>query len=328
MRGKQTPLSDMIEAFVFAKEAMGRSPKTLEEYRYYLSAFNKHEGAITIGDLTPDRVNRYVATYRRRSEAAARLAAAYLKSFASWLAESGYWSTPLGGSVLASVKAPRFKKEREGFTREEADLIFRTMESWRHRTALRDTAVVYLYMATGGRLNEVRELRPRDIHIERPLERSWIFVRGETSKGRQSRKIRLDPKAAGAIEMYRLNERPEASIDAPLFLGEEGQHFTRDSFQSYMTRIGCRFKAAGIHKWMAHRNRHWWATESHAAGMTIFDIQAEGGWKDVNMVRRYTKNRPFEELQLMPTALSSVIRALPSNRVRYMRGQMTKRRVS
>ena len=328
MRGKQTPLSDMIDAFMFAKEAQGRSPKTLEEYRYYLRAFDTLQGGLRLEDLTPDRINRYVANYRRRSQAGGRLAAAYLKSLASWLSDSGYWSTPLGGSVLASVKAPRFRKEREGYTREEADLILRTLDTWTHRTALRDKAVVITFMATGCRLNEIRELRLRDVHIERPLERSWIFIRGETSKGRQSRKIRLDPKAAGAIEMYRLDERPQADGDAPLFLGEEGQHFTLNSFQTYTGRLRDRFKAAGVSNWTAHRNRHWWATESHAAGMTIFDIQAEGGWKDVNMVRRYTKNRPFEELQQMPTALSSVIRALPSNRVRNMRGQMTKRRVS
>jgi Phage integrase family len=119
----------------------------------------------------------------------------------------------------------------------------------------------------------------------------------------------------------------DRSGGARAYLGEEGQHFTLDSFQTYMGRIGNRFKAAGVHKWMAHRNRHWWATESHAAGMSVFDIQAEGGWKDIGMVRRYTKNRPFEELQLLPTALGAVLRALPSTRVRYMKGQTNNRRV-
>ena len=41
---------------------------------------------------------------------------------------------------------------------------------------------------------------------------------------------------------------------------------------------------------------------------TTFDIAAEGGWRDLKMVQRYTKNRPFEELQRLPTPLSFVLR--------------------
>jgi len=42
--------------------------------------------------------------------------------------------------------------------------------------------------------------------------------------------------------------------------------------------------------------------------MTVFDIAAEGGWRDLKMVQRYTKNPPFEELQRLPTPLSFVHR--------------------
>ncbi len=58
---------------------------------------------------------------------------------------------------------------------------------------------------------------------------------------------------------------------------------------------------------MAHRCRHYWATSAHRAGMTVFDIAAEGGWRDLKMVQRYTHRRPFEELQRLPTPLSAVL---------------------
>jgi hypothetical protein len=47
---------------------------------------------------------------------------------------------------------------------------------------------------------------------------------------------------------------------------------------------------------------------AHRAGMSVFDIAAEGGWRDLKMVQRYTKNRPFEELQRLPTPLSILLR--------------------
>jgi integrase len=75
------------------------------------------------------------------------------------------------------------------------------------------------------------------------------------------------------------------------------------------TRVARRILAArGVEHWMAHRCRHYWATSNHRNGMTIFDIAAEGGWKDSEMVRRYTHDRPFEELQAMPTALTAMLR--------------------
>ncbi len=46
---------------------------------------------------------------------------------------------------------------------------------------------------------------------------------------------------------------------------------------------------------------------AHRARMSVFDIAAEGGWQDIKMVQRYTKSRPFEELQRMPTPLSAVL---------------------
>jgi integrase len=168
--------------------------------------------------------------------------------------------------------------------------------------------VILTFLATGLRLNELREVRMTDVHLERPLERSCLFVRAATSKSHRSRRVRLDPLAANAVHQYARDWRPEAAGAAPLFLTEKGEPFTYYGFQNYVRRIGDRFKAAGVEHWMAHRCRHYWATSNHRNGMTIFDIAAEGGWKDSEMVRRYTHDRPFEELQAMPTALTAMLR--------------------
>jgi integrase len=83
--------------------------------------------------------------------------------------------------------------------------------------------------------------------------------------------------------------------------------FSLQGFKTYMGRLGDRFEAAGIPNWMAHRARHTWATSAHRVGMTVFDIAAEGGWRDIKMVQRYTKSRPFEQLQRLPTPPSGVL---------------------
>lgn len=57
--------------------------------------------------------------------------------------------------------------------------------------------------------HELRELRLADIHIERPIDDSYIFVRAETSKSRESRKVRLDRLAAQAVHEYIKDWRPD-----------------------------------------------------------------------------------------------------------------------
>jgi hypothetical protein len=43
-------------------------------------------------------------------------------------------------------------------------------------------------------------------------------------------------------------------------------------------------------------------------GLSIFDVQEQGGWKKLDMVRRYTKRRPIGELRRMPTRLAGMLK--------------------
>jgi len=123
-----------------------------------------------------------------------------------------------------------------------------------------------------------------------------------------SRQVRLDPIAATAVHTYVKDWRPNTAQNGPPFDTEAGKSFSYPGFQNYLARLGDRFEAAGVERWMAHRCRHYWATSAHRSGMSIIDISAEGGWKDSEMVRRYTHDRPFEELQAMPTPFSAMLR--------------------
>jgi len=309
MRGPETPLDDLIESFLVAREAE-LSPRTIDGYRDHLTAFSRSLDSPKLRDLSPTTVQRFIAERRRRAPFAARYAGAVLKAFGTWLANNQYLTGPLGGSVLATVKVPRVDRRREALSDKDVEVMLRVLRDGDNRNAARDRAVILTFLATGLRLNELREVRMTDVHIERPLERSYLFVRAETSKSHRNRRVRLDPLAANAVHQYTKDWRPEAAgaAAALLFVTEKGEPFTYNGFQNYVRRIGDRFKAAGVEHWMAHRCRHYWATSNHRNGMTIFDIAAEGGWKDSEMVRRYTHDRPFEELQAMPTALTAMLR--------------------
>jgi site-specific recombinase XerD len=109
--------------------------------------------------------------------------------------------------------------------------------------------VILTFLATGLRLNELREVRMTDVHLERPLERSWLFVRAATSKSHRSRRVRLDPLAANAVHQYTKDWRPEAAGPAALlFVTEKGEPLSYNGFQNYVRRsaTGSRPRASNI----------------------------------------------------------------------------------
>jgi integrase len=120
-----------------------------------------------------------------------------------------------------------------------------------------------------------------------------------------TRVARLDPAAAAAIDSYIKDYRAPSASDH-LFLTASGRPFSYAGFGNLFARIRDRLRKEGMPGFMSHRLRHTWATNGHRVGMSPFDLQQEGGWKDLEMVRRYTKNRPFEELERLPTPFTGL----------------------
>jgi integrase len=78
-------------------------------------------------------------------------------------------------------------------------------------------------------------------------------------------------------------------------------------------RIGRR---SGLRQFSAHICRHTWATEyrRREAG-DLYDLQAEGGWRDLGMVRRYAHQLPLAERRRGPSPMDALLRD-QSGRVR------------
>jgi hypothetical protein len=162
----------------------------------------------------------------------------------------------------------------------------------------RERALIVLLAGCGLRLNEARELRLGDLDWnERTLR-----VRGETSKSRRDRLVDVPADVAAVLHRYARDHRAgERSDDAPLFTTRSGKAFTLDGFGKVFTKIKER---SGIVDFSAHLLRHTWATNFRRAGSgDIFDLQEQGGWKRLEMVRRYTKQRPREERLRAPSPL-------------------------
>lgn len=310
-RSAESPMSELVRSFFAHKTDMSES--SVREYRRYLEDFMAWGGDLPVKDaLDPERVSEYVGKTRKRSVYVGRFACAILKSFASWLADEKILRAPGGASVLAGVKTP--KVPREGRSAIDDDDVVKIMDAVRAQPSVkryRDQALIQLLLGTGVRLNEARELKDEDVHLD-PRGKSWIDVRWQTSKGFASRRIRLGRYAVDAMLEYREDWRPKFYGHGPetFFLTEEGKAFQPGGMQSWMGRLRDLFEASGVRGWMAHRMRHTWATAYHRSskqsGLTVYDLRREGGWKDLSIPLRYTHDRPWEELSAMDTPIEIV----------------------
>lgn len=309
VRDKTSPTLLFIEGFLVAKNL---APKSVRDYRRYLLEFDHFTGCVSLEEaLDLDKAAAWVASLRDRGASTAHNGATYLKSFASWIKKNRYIDIPGGGSVLAGLEAPKVPQtRRQAFTDAQMDQIWQAIELMPNRDRARSRAYVKLLFATGLRRNEARQLALKDLHFDG--NRSWVHVQALTSKGQKERRIRLDQSVLGDLERYISDARPEytgtPNKTEPLFLTRDGKPFTEYGFSTWCDRIWDSIERdTGIHGF-SHLLRHTWATNFHRAskltGSTLYDLQAQGGWADLTIVKRYAHERPFEEFLDMPTHVS------------------------
>jgi len=297
MRSQKTALVEVIDSFLLAQHSL--SPKTIAVYGASLRNFARFVPGARLADLTLATVNAYIATKTRAGTPyAARNDAAVLKAFASWLDQASILSGP-AGSVLRSVRTPRVPHDgRRPFSDDELRTIIRVTQQSPH--AARDKALVLVIAGSGLRLNEAREFTCDDIDWSRRV----LTIRSETSKSARTRETRLDPQAAAALDSY-IRDWRQPVRGGPVFLGASGKPMTLNGFAHIFTRLARKLEEVGVEKFMAHRLRHTWATNYRRVGAgDIFDLQDEGGWKDLEMVRRYSHSRPMSERLRRPSPLN------------------------
>jgi integrase/recombinase XerD len=145
-------------------------------------------------------------------------------------------------------------------------------------TGLRDRAIIIMLVDTGVRASELCELRLRDID----LRNARITV---TGKGRKQRTLPLGPTCLKALSRYISEQRSEALVNEPLFLGVGSQAMTRDALLKLVKRLGDRAGIEGVHP---HRFRHTFAIQYLRNGGNTRALQEALGHETLEMIRTYT----------------------------------------
>jgi integrase len=146
--------------------------------------------------------------------------------------------------------------------------------------SVRDTALIRLLIATGGRRGELAALKVEDID----LTTDTVRVIG---KGSRPRTLVLSSKAAQSLERWlRLRGRDKASKRTPMvWLAEKGRGPMTPNGIAQMLERRC--IQAGIAKIHPHQFRHTAAHAWLAADGSESDLMRVMGWRSPQMLRRY-----------------------------------------
>src|SRR3990167_6190264 len=304
MRDRRSPFKSFVDGFLSAKAL---SPKTKDDYGRYRRKFDDFTGNISLDKaLTLDNAAKWVEEMRVRGPHTARNGSMALKSFATWLVKQRYLPHP----PLAGLEVPRTPSgRRQAFSDEQMDAIIIALGDRPNRDRVRAFAYFRLLESTGLRRNEARQLALKDID----LDRLYIRVRAETSKGMKERIVRMSKDASMAIRAYLEVRRPaNGSLvkSETLFITEEGEPFADNGFATWTARIWDDIeKATGI-KGSSHWLRHTWATNYNRGmqftGNNVYDLKREGGWADLSIPLTYTHERPEEELLNMRSPIDAL----------------------
>jgi integrase/recombinase XerD len=153
----------------------------------------------------------------------------------------------------------------------------------------RDTMMVSMLLFCGLRKTELISLQVRDID----LTKKEITIRGETSKSKKTRVLKLHPTLVLHIKDY-LRERNVRRLNTEYLLasnrGDSG--LTREGLMHWVDSL---ITKSGV-KFHLHRFRHTFACKLAEADTNVFKIQKMMGHTNISMTAKYMRSMRTEEM--------------------------------
>lgn len=202
-----------------------------------------------------------------------------LQAFAKWYAIEEDRPNWFG----AKLKVPEAPKLGENpvpvIAREQMALLIKDAECGRSFEDRRDAAILRSFACTGGRLAELAALGLAEVD----LGAREMTV---TGKARKVRTVRIDHKAALAVDRYlRIRAKHRAAQLPALWLSSRRQNgMTADGIYQMLRRRAARLGIADLHP---HLFRHTFAHNWLDAGGAEGDLMELMGWDSPQMLRHY-----------------------------------------
>ena len=272
---------DLLQMYIDAKAAEGRSQKTLTRYQYILNKFLNSMN-VSVLDVTVYTIRNYFKKEQARGVSNSTIAGerSIIKSFYTWL----FQEELITKNPCINVGAIKIEqKVRKSFDKVEISKILEAC------TNARDKAIILFLLNTGCRISELCGLLCSDFNFEK----NECVVNGKGSKWRM---VFFDDVTRLAIADY-LDETANLE-NRELFLSKRHKALTPGGVRRMLKILEERSGVKNIHP---HRFRRTFATNMKNHGMPVEEIKALLGHSDMDTTLRYiyqtketTKNAYFQ----------------------------------
>ncbi len=273
---ERSPLGQLLELYLEAKEASGCSPRTIDHYRREVTAFVKwlHEDKPNCKpeDVQTQDIRRWIIKRRHDGISTHTLHDSYRnpKIFWNWLIREELTDN----NPFLKVDPPKKDKVmKPDLSLEEVQRLFAACEG-RDYKMIRDKALLGVLLDTGLRIHEAANLKVGDI------QEDTLIIRG---KGGKHRYVFLSPEVRISLKRYLRVCPCELEVDDPLWVGHQGQ-YTANGLQQVVIDIG---KRAGINPLGPHRLRRTFATWSLRSGCDIETLRRLMGHSSLTVLQGY-----------------------------------------
>jgi integrase len=286
------PVASVLDAFL-DWVANNQAPGTYEWYRRYLRSFHRSIGSLSMRDLKPYHVTRWVDAMRVRprklkdgsTRGTVRPVSATVKADAitavkralNWAVEQGF----LDRNPIGRMRRPQANIREDILTEEQWKKVLAAATD----KQLRD--FLTFMRETGCRPQEVRILEASFVQDDR-----CVYSRQNSKGKRHNRVILLTPTAKEIVDRLSA-EHPTG----PIFRNREGNPWKRNAITHRMRRIR---KTVGFPV-TAYTLRHTFATDALVRGVDAITVATLMGHQDTTMVSRVYQHLPqkVEHLQKM-----------------------------
>ena len=258
-----------LEDFLMSKALEGKSPETIDRYRYELNRLLSYVNK-GVANILPGDISGYMRMYkkiRQVSNQTLKNVRTVYSSFFTWLRDRDrIRKNPM--ILVEDIKVESVI--RKPFTDEEREKMLRVC------TSLRDKAMLEFLYSTAVRVSEFTRLNREDIRFGNKT----LIVYG---KGGKERRVYLNERTNMYLKEY-LQSRTD---DNPaLFVGIRAPHerMTKAGVEDAIRRIG---KKAGVRKAHPHRFRRTSITNALNRGMPMQEAMIFAGHAKPETTMRY-----------------------------------------
>lgn len=258
-----------LEDFLVSKAISGKSPETIERYRYELNRLLSYVNK-AVANILPSDISGYMQLYkkiRKISNVTLKNVRAVYSSFFAWLRDRDrIRKNPM--ILVEEIKVEQVIKKP--YTDEERERMLRECET------LRDKAMLEFLYSTAVRVSELSKLNREDIKFSS----KDLVVFG---KGGKERLVYLNDRTNMYMREY-LQSRTDN--DPALFVSLKKPHgrLTKAGIEDIVKRIGMR---AGVEKAHPHKYRRTSLTNALNRGMPLQEAMIFAGHSKAETTMRY-----------------------------------------